>query len=280
MCYQALLSNRFTTCYFHFKLEAENPEVEACEPEDPCIEDPTAEGCGPEPGLVGPTLPPMPPYEGCLLDSSLPECTPPPGGDCPPGSLMNEDGQCYPNKPCPPGYERVDDDESGACHPIPEENIYIDIIIVTEINEQVKQISTIPTTCTPQESTIALGPGSIAPKGVLVLAAFDPCILNGGGAILNLPDSDNNLKLLAVDLEAGSTHKAVEVNLQKINTIAIDQTFYNADFTRSMTGMSPITNKVDTLQGINSLVLLNDSPGQIQFVSDNSMAFNAILSPN
>lgn len=98
--------------------------------------------------------------------------------------------------------------------------------------------------------------------------------------MLNLPDSNNNLKLLAVDLEGGNTHKAVEVNLQKINTITDDQTFYNADFTRSMTGMSPITNKVDTVQDINSLVLLNDSPGQIQFVNDNSMAFNAVLSSN
>jgi hypothetical protein len=44
--------------------------------------------------------------------------------------------------------------------------------------------------------------------------------------------------------------------------------------------MSPITNKVDTLQDINSLALLNDSPGQIQFVSDNSMAFNAVFLPN
>jgi hypothetical protein len=28
---------------------------------------------------------------------------------------MNEAGQCYPDKPCPPGYARADNDESGAC---------------------------------------------------------------------------------------------------------------------------------------------------------------------
>jgi hypothetical protein len=50
-----------------------------------------------------------------------------------------------------------------------------------------------------------------------VLAAFDPCILSGGGAVPNLPDSNNNLKLVAVDPEGGEMHKAVEVNLQKIN---------------------------------------------------------------
>ena len=60
----------------------------------------------------------MPPYEGCLLDPTLPECTPPPGGKCPPGTLMNGYGQCYPDKPCPPGYARADNDESGACLPL------------------------------------------------------------------------------------------------------------------------------------------------------------------
>jgi hypothetical protein len=31
---------------------------------------------------------------------------------------MNEDGQCFPDKPCPPGYARADNDESGACLPL------------------------------------------------------------------------------------------------------------------------------------------------------------------
>jgi hypothetical protein len=67
-------------------------------------------------------------------------------------------------------------------------------------------------------------------------------------------------------------HKAVEVNLQRINTITNDQTFYNAQFAKAITGVSPATNKVDTIQEINSLLLLNDSPGQIDFVNDNSMS--------
>jgi hypothetical protein len=32
---------------------------------------------------------------------------------------MNGDGQCYPDKPCPPGYARADNDEYGACLPLP-----------------------------------------------------------------------------------------------------------------------------------------------------------------
>jgi hypothetical protein len=52
----------------------------------------------------------------CLFTPSHPICKPP----CPKGWGMNEDGQCFPiNKKCPPGYWRADDDESGACVPIP-----------------------------------------------------------------------------------------------------------------------------------------------------------------
>ena len=43
----------------------------------------------------------------------------PQSGKCPEGFNMNEDGQCYPDKPCPPGYARADNDESGACLPFP-----------------------------------------------------------------------------------------------------------------------------------------------------------------
>src|SRR5919109_3080033 len=50
--------------------------------------------------------------------SSHPICKPI-NGKCPPGWSMNEDGQCVPlYKPCPRGYWRADDDESGACVPI------------------------------------------------------------------------------------------------------------------------------------------------------------------
>ena len=85
---------------------------------------------------------------------------------------------------------------------------------------------------------------------------------------------------MAVDLEGGEMHKAVEINLQKINAITDDQTFYNAQFAKTITGVSPVTDKVDTIQEINSLVLLNDSPRSIDFVNDNSMALNAVLSSN
>jgi hypothetical protein len=52
----------------------------------------------------------------CLYDPSLPKCAPI-NGECPEGFNMNEARQCFPDKPCPPGYARADNDGSGACLP-------------------------------------------------------------------------------------------------------------------------------------------------------------------
>ena len=106
----------------------ENPEAEGCTPEppvDPCVQNPNAEGCEPTPPLIPPpnliTPPPRvpePPDDDCLYDPSLPKCAPI-NGKCPEGFNMSGDGQCYPDKPCPPGYARADNDETGACLPLP-----------------------------------------------------------------------------------------------------------------------------------------------------------------
>jgi hypothetical protein len=84
----------------------------------------------------------------------------------------------------------------------------------------------------------------MASKGIRVLAAFNPCRLVDGGAILNLPSSNNNLKLLAVDLEGSGSdaevHKAVVMDLQRIQRITNDQILYNVGFGETVTGESPI----------------------------------------
>jgi hypothetical protein len=57
------------------------------------------------------------PDDDCLFDPSLPKCSPI-EGKCPAGFLMNEDEQCFPDKPCPAGFIKPDEDETGACYPI------------------------------------------------------------------------------------------------------------------------------------------------------------------
>jgi hypothetical protein len=72
---------------------------------------------------AGMAQPPQPspqriaPDDDCLFDPALPKCAPI-AGKCPPGFLMNEGAQCFPDKPCPPGFTRLDEDETGACHPV------------------------------------------------------------------------------------------------------------------------------------------------------------------
>jgi hypothetical protein len=123
----------------------------------------------------------------------------------------------------------------------------------------------------------------MASKGMRILAVFDPCLLvDGGGAILNLPSSNNNLKLLAVDLKGSGSnaevHKAVVMDLQRIKSITNNEVLYNVGFRGTVTGESPITDNTDTIQDINALFLWNDSTSRINFVNDNSIALNAILS--
>lgn len=64
------------------------------------------------------------PDDDCLFDPSLPKCAPV-DGECPDGYAMNEDGQCYPDKPCPVGYERRDDDETGTCYSVSEKRLKV-----------------------------------------------------------------------------------------------------------------------------------------------------------
>jgi hypothetical protein len=61
--------------------------------------------------------PRLAPDDDCLFNSSLPKCAPI-EGKCPSGFLMNENEQCFPDKPCPAGFTKFDEDETGTCYPI------------------------------------------------------------------------------------------------------------------------------------------------------------------
>jgi hypothetical protein len=87
-----------------------NPEAKECMPPDPCVKDPTAEGCEPPvcscPAGEGKDCPDLD-CDPCIEDPSLPECkplppSPPPDGDCHPS---------YPDTciPAPPPNLNCDD---------------------------------------------------------------------------------------------------------------------------------------------------------------------------
>jgi hypothetical protein len=62
-------------------------------------------------------MPQVSPDDDCLFNPSLPKCAPI-EGKCPSGFLMNENEQCFPNKPCPSGFTKLDEDETGTCYPV------------------------------------------------------------------------------------------------------------------------------------------------------------------
>jgi hypothetical protein len=51
----------------------------------------------------------------CTFNPSDKRCSPDKNGNCPEGFATNEDGQCFPTGPCPNGYHRANDDETGRC---------------------------------------------------------------------------------------------------------------------------------------------------------------------
>ena len=64
---------------------------------------------------------PAKPDDSCLFHPEQMKCKPDPiTSNCPTGFSMNVNQHCYPNKPCPNGFERHEDDETGACYPIHE----------------------------------------------------------------------------------------------------------------------------------------------------------------
>jgi hypothetical protein len=64
-----------------------------------------------------PTPPPGEEPSICYFEPNNEECNPDEEGNCPDGFGHNDDNQCIPHGPCPSGYARINDDETGKCFP-------------------------------------------------------------------------------------------------------------------------------------------------------------------
>ena len=67
----------------------------------------------PAPCCFGPDKPSI--NFGCHFHPNDDRCKPAIPGQCPGGFASNDKGNCHPIGPCPPGFSRHDDDESGQC---------------------------------------------------------------------------------------------------------------------------------------------------------------------
>lgn len=74
--------------------------------------------------ITNPIIPSMtiksttPDFE-CHFHPNDKHCAPDANGNCPPGFAHNQQGNCHPSGPCPTGFSRHDDDETGTCFPGP-----------------------------------------------------------------------------------------------------------------------------------------------------------------
>jgi hypothetical protein len=57
------------------------------------------------------------PDASCDFHPNAAKCAPDKDGNCPPGFSHNDKGNCHPSGPCPAGFFRHTDDESGKCFP-------------------------------------------------------------------------------------------------------------------------------------------------------------------
>jgi hypothetical protein len=131
--------------------------------------------------------------------------------------------------------------------------------------------------CAPVAATIVLGPSTMQDGGARILGTFAPCVLNGGTALLNLPD-EPGIKLVAANIQGGQTTQSVVVPLNKIAPITQGQVLFGANLNERISGEDPATGNPVTMNGnINALFLLNDSGEDVELGGDHSAAYNAIL---
>ena len=129
-------------------------------------------------------------------------------------------------------------------------------------------------TCPTQSETVQLN-GKIEPRGIRLLADFDPCRIYNGGVTLNLPNTPD-LKLAAIYIDKiGNKHGGALINPVKIQNINNNQALYTIQLDEKMNGINPVTGQSNTLTKINGLALYNNGDKPIQFKSGNIAALTA-----
>ena len=82
---------------------------EKCE----CLDD--MSDCQNHPSLLTTKTKTQTPDASCDFHPNAAKCAPDKDGNCPPGFSHNDKGNCHPSGPCPTGFFRHTDDESGKC---------------------------------------------------------------------------------------------------------------------------------------------------------------------
>ncbi|HJT82870.1 MAG TPA: hypothetical protein VJ697_00175, partial [Nitrososphaeraceae archaeon] len=135
-------------------------------------------------------------------------------------------------------------------------------------------ISSNKNTCPTQSETVALN-GKINPKGIRILADFDPCRISDGSVTLNMPNTGSiKLALLFID-NVGNNDAGVLVKPLKIQDLSTNQALYSVELDGNMNGINPLSGQSTSISRINGLALYNDGNEPIQFNSGNIAALTA-----
>ena len=152
-------------------------------------------------------------------------------------------------------------------------------IIVKDYNNDIEKqiiVVTDKIKCPTQSDSVGLT-GKISPKGIRLLADFDPCRIVDGGVTLNIPNNPN-LKLAVVYIDKnGNNHAGTLINPVKIQTISKNQGLFTVELDDTMKGINPVTGQTTTLTKINGLALYNNGDKPIQFKSGNIAALTAVF---
>ncbi len=135
-------------------------------------------------------------------------------------------------------------------------------------------ISSNKNTCPTQSETVALN-GKINPKGIRILADFDPCRISDGSVTLNMPNTGSiKLALLFID-NVGNNDAGVLIKPLKIQDLSTNQALFIVELDSNMNGINPISGQSTSISRINGLALYNDGDQPIQFNSGNMAALTA-----
>ena len=135
-------------------------------------------------------------------------------------------------------------------------------------------ISSNKNTCPTQSETVALN-GKINPKGIRILADFDPCRISDGSVTLNMPNTGSiKLALLFID-NVGNNDAGVLVKPVKIQDLSTNQALFSVELDGNMNGINPLSGQSTSISRINGLAVYNDGDQPVQFNSGNIAALTA-----
>jgi|GEM_PF-1781674 len=151
-------------------------------------------------------------------------------------------------------------------------------IVVRDYDNKDKEIIIVSNknTCPTQSGTVGLTE-KISPKGIRLLADFDPCLIKDGSVTFNIPNTPN-IKLAVIYIDKkNNNHEGTLINPVKIQNVQKNQGLFTIDLDKKMTGLNPVTGKSNTLTKINGLALFNIGENPIQFKSGNTVALTSIF---